>query len=74
MAPRWQISKKEKYTYHSYKQQGIIRIGFVMLLSILNIKNQIKLKKMFCNKASDSHILVGTVAMTHTRLKSNDCY
>ena len=29
---------------------------------------------MFCNKASDSHILVGTVAMTHTRLKSNDCY
>ena len=45
MAPRWQISKKEKYTYHSYKQQEIIRIGFVMLFSILNIKIQIKLKK-----------------------------
>ena len=30
--------KKEKYTYYNYKQQGIISIGFVMLLSILNIK------------------------------------
>ena len=42
MAPRWQIRKKEKYTYHSYKQQGIISIGFVGLLSKLNVKNQIK--------------------------------
>ena len=56
--------KKEKYTYDSYKQQEIIRIGFVMLLSILNIKKSNKTQKMFCNKASDSHILVGTVAMT----------
>ena len=29
---------------------------------------------MLCNKASESLILVGTIAITHTKLKSNDFY
>ena len=39
--------KKEKYAYHSYKQQGIISIGFVLIFSVLNKKNKKKLIKCF---------------------------